>query len=151
MRHLLLLLAALSILSGCKTDLSGNSYSVGSVGAVNRAVEAVVVSKRAVRVEGTSEAGAAAGAVGGAIAGGAIGGDSPLGVVAGVVGGAIVGSVVGGVAEKKATNQTGIEYVVKTDTGALLVIVQGPEPRIEKGDSVVVLYGVRARIIPFTK
>ena len=62
-----------------------------------------------------------------------------------------MGSVIGAAVEKNAANQTGVEYIVKTDTGALLTIVQGLEPRIEKGDSVVVLYGVRSRIIPLGK
>ena len=81
-------LLTLMLISGCKTDISGNSYKVGSVGNVNRAVEGVVISKRFVDISGTQAAGATTGGVAGAVAGGAAGGDSPLGIVAGAVGGA---------------------------------------------------------------
>lgn len=133
---------------GCMTDISGNTYSVGAVGAVNRAVEATVISKRTVDVSGSSETGAAVGATGGAIAGANAGGDSALGVVGGVVGGALVGGLVGGAAQKHNTKQEGFEYVVKTANGALFTVVQGPEPPIEKGQNVILLYGSKSRLIP---
>lgn len=142
------LLAGIIILTGCKTPISGNSYSAGSVGNVNRAVEAEVISKREVDIQGTSETGAAVGATGGAIAGGAAGGDDALGIVAGAIGGAVVGGLLGGATEKDATRQKGIEYVVRTENGVLLTVVQGRIPTIEKGQSVIVIYGSRSRIIP---
>ena len=81
--------ALLILLTGCKTDISGNSYAVGSVGRVNRAVEGKVISKRQINVKGTTDVGMASGGIGGAVAGGAaVGGDNPLGVVAGALGGA---------------------------------------------------------------
>lgn len=144
----ILLVAAALVGTGCKTDISGNSYSAGSVGNVNRAVEATVISKREVLIHGTSGTGAAVGATGGAIAGGAIGGDDPLGIVAGAIGGALAGGLIGGAVEKDATKQPGIEYVVRTETGALLTVVQGHDPPIEKGQTVILLYGTRSRIIP---
>jgi outer membrane lipoprotein SlyB len=141
-------LAAALMAVGCKTDISGSSYSAGSVGNVNRAVEATVISKREVFIHGSNETGAAVGATGGAIAGGNAGGDDALGIIAGAIGGAVVGGLIGGAAEKDATNQKGIEYVVKTENGVLLTVVQGHDPPIENGQKVIVLYGSRSRLIP---
>ena len=138
-------------LTACKSPVSGNLYSAGSVGNVNRAVEAVVISKREVQIQGTSDTGAAVGATGGAIAGGAAGGDDALGIVAGAIGGAVVGGLLGGATEQDATKQKGFEYVVRTETGVLLTVVQGIVPPIDNGQSVIVLYGSRSRLIPADK
>lgn len=142
------LMAVIATFVGCKTATSGNVYSAGSVGNLNRAVEATVISKREVLIQGTSETGAAVGATGGAIAGGAAGGDDALGIVAGAIGGAVVGGLLGGAAEQDATKQKGFEYVVRTENGVLLTVVQGHDPPIENGQNVIVLYGSRSRIIP---
>ncbi len=52
-------------------------------------------------------------------------------------------------AEKSATGQNGIEYVVETANGALLTVVQGAEPAIAVNEKVLVIYGQRSRIIPY--
>jgi outer membrane lipoprotein SlyB len=67
--------------------------------------------------------------------------------VVGAVGGAVVGAVAGGAIEEGSTRQTGLEYVVQTETGAILTLVQGSEDRLMVGDHVLVLYGDRARLI----
>ena len=61
--------------------------------------------------------------------------------------GAVIGALAGSAIEKGVTNQTGIEYVVKTDNGETLTLVQGPSPAFTVGQKVMVLYGKRARII----
>jgi outer membrane lipoprotein SlyB len=145
---LLLFILFTFLFVGCKTDISGNSYAVGSVGIVNRAVEGIVISKRTIDVKGSSETGAATGGVSGAIAGGAAGGDNALGVVAGALGGAVIGTIAGATIEESSTRQSGLEYVVKLNNGSLFTVVQGPEPLILKGDSIILLYGTKSRIIP---
>lgn len=136
------------ITTGCQTDISGNSYSVGSVGNVNRAVEATVISKREVHIHGNDAHGTALGATGGAVAGAAAGGDNAITAIGGAIGGAIIGGLAGGAVERNANSQKGIEYVLKTKNGALLTVVQGTDPSIDEGQKVIVLYGVKSRIIP---
>lgn len=139
---------ALSVaLAACTRDISPDSYSVGAVGQVNRAVGGVIVSARPVDVEGTrSGLGAGAGAVAGGVAGSTIGGSTEANIIA-AVGGAVAGGLAGAAIEESATRQTAMEYVVEAENGALLTVVQGGSP-LPIGLKVLVIYGSRARIIP---
>ena len=139
---------ALSVtLAACTRDISPDSYSVGAVGQVNRAVGGVIVSARPVSVEGTrSGLGAGAGAVAGGVAGSTIGGSTEANIIA-AVGGAVAGGLAGAAIEESATRQTAMEYVVEAENGALLTVVQGGSP-LPIGLKVLVIYGSRARIIP---
>ncbi len=137
---------AIGILSGC-ADVSPASYSVGSVGQVNRAVRGIVISARDVRITGSQTgSGATAGAIAGGAAGSQFGNNAAANVV-GVVGGAVAGAMVGGAIEEGSTRQAGVEYVVQTETGAILTLVQGLADRVQVGDHVLVLYGDRSRLI----
>lgn len=75
-------------------------------------------------------------------------GNGPQGNLVGAIGGAVVGGVVGAMIEESATRQTGVEYVVQSENGALLTVVQGASPFLHQGQSVLVLYGTRSRLIP---
>jgi outer membrane lipoprotein SlyB len=132
----------------CTPNVSPNSYAVGSVGQVNRAVRGKVVSVRPVHISGSqSGVGGAAGAAGGAVAGSAIGGGARENVL-GAIGGAVVGGIAGSMIEEGATKQEGIEYVVETENGSLITLVQGNDTFFSVGDKVIVLYGTPSRIIP---
>jgi outer membrane lipoprotein SlyB len=50
-------------------------------------------------------------------------------------------------AEDAMTRQTGIEYVVQTENGALLTIVQGPQPAFSITQKMLVIYGNQARVV----
>jgi outer membrane lipoprotein SlyB len=134
------------LLVGCKQNVSPDTYSVGSVGQVNRAIRGEVLSARPVQIAGTNTLGATTGAVGGGIAGSQIGGGGRQNAL-GALGGAVVGGLVGAAVEEGATQQTGIEYVIKAENGALLTVVQGSEPSFAPGAKVIVLYGSRSRVI----
>lgn len=146
MKIRLLLLTTIILFTGCAADISPNSYSVGSVGQVNRTVPATIVSVRDVDIQGTQGVGTTAGAGAGAAAGSAIGGSSRSNIV-GAIGGAVIGGIAGAMTEKGITEQVGIEYVVQTSNGNLMTLVQGPKPRFSIGQNVLVLYGSPARII----
>lgn len=133
-------------LTGCAHNVDPSSYSVGSVGNVNRTIAAVVISSRDVNILGTTGLGATAGAAGGAVAGSAVGGSARANV-AGAIGGAVIGGLIGAAAESSATEQQGIEYVIQTSNGNLMTLVQGVSPRFQSGDKVLVLYGNPSRII----
>jgi outer membrane lipoprotein SlyB len=139
--------ATILVVGGCASNISPQSYSVGSVGQVNRTIAATVVSVREVDVAGTTAAGGAIGATTGAVAGSALGGNNAQGNILGAIGGAVVGGIVGASMEANATKQKAVEYVVETENGNLMTIVQGINPAFAKGDGVLVLYGSPSRLI----
>jgi outer membrane lipoprotein SlyB len=146
MRPIYVLIAAFALF-GCQPNISSDTYSVGSVGQVNRVIRAKVLSARTVNISGTqSGVGAGAGAVAGGVGGSAMGNNARSGIV-GAVGGAVVGGIIGAVAEEAASQQKGIEYVVETENGALMTIVQGVDPVLSEGQRVLVVYGQKSRII----
>ena len=100
---------------------------------------------RPVAIAGTSGAGGTVGAGAGAVAGSAIGGNDRANIL-GAIGGAVVGGLAGAAVEGSATKQSGYEYVVQSDHGALLTIVQGGDALAE-GTKVIVIYGSPSRLI----
>ena len=136
-----------SSLIACTPNISADSYSVGSVGQANRAVRGTIVSLRPVDISGSQTGvGGTAGAVSGAVAGSAIGGGARSNAL-GAIGGAVVGGIAGSAIEEGSSRQTGIEYVVETENGALITVVQGGDPSLSVGRKIIVLYGTKARII----
>ncbi|RQR81455.1 MULTISPECIES: hypothetical protein [unclassified Burkholderia] len=133
-------------LTGCAPNVSPSTYSVGSVGQVNRTVSARVISARPVNIDGQRGAGGLAGLGVGAAAGSAIGGGARANAI-GAIGGAVVGAIAGAAIEGAASQQTGIEYVVQTDNDNLMTIVQGANPAFTVGQKVLVLYGSPSRLI----
>lgn len=100
-------------------------------------------------VSGTQGVGAGAGVLAGAAGGSAIGSGERSNIV-GAVGGAVVGGVIGAAAEEGATRQKGMEYIVETENGALLTVVQGVDEPLSVGEKVIVLYGTKSRVIADT-
>lgn len=146
MKPAIIVAALLASIAACTTNISPTSYSVGSVGQVNRTVAAKVISVRPVQINGTTGAGGTAGGAIGATAGSGIGhGDRAN--VAGAIAGAVVGAVAGAAIEQSATRQSGFEYVVQTENDNLMTIVQGADPTFAVNDKVLVLYGAPSRLI----
>lgn len=147
----IIVISALSccLLAACAPNVSPDSYSVGSVGSVNRAVKGIIISARQINITGTNSGGGAlaGGATGGVLGSGVGGGNTRTNVV-GAIGGVVAGSIVGAAVEEVATKQTGMEYVIQTENGALLTIVQSDDSQLAEGQKVIVLYGSRSRVIP---
>ena len=139
--------AAIIVLVGCASNISPRTYSVGSVGQVNRTVSATVISVREVDVAGTTGVGGSAGTAAGAVVGSAAGGDNTRGNIVGAIGGAVVGGLAGATIEANATKQKAMEYVVETENGNLMTIVQGTDTIFTEGQKVLVLYGSPSRLI----
>ncbi len=134
-------------LVACTPKISPDSYSVGAVGQVNRVVRGVIVSARPVNIAGTGTGiGAGAGAIAGGAGGSTIGGSTEANIV-GAVAGAVIGGVAGAVIEEGLTQQTGMEYVIEAENGALITLVQGDEVPLSVGTKVMVIYGTRSRVI----
>lgn len=138
---------SLICLAGCTTNISPATYSVGSVGQVNRTISGTVISAREIDVAGTTGVGGGAGSMAGAVVGSGAGGSNSRGNIVGAIGGAIIGGMAGSAIEANATKQKGIEYVVETENGNLMTIVQGIDPFFRQGQKVLVLYGSPSRVI----
>jgi outer membrane lipoprotein SlyB len=147
MRIITVLAASIIALTGCASNISPGTYSAGSVGQVNRTISATVISTREVNVAGTTGMGGSAGTAAGAVMGSGLGGNNTRGNVVGAIGGAVVGGLAGAAIEGNATKQKGMEYVVETENGNLMTIVQGADTVFAVGQKVLVLYGSPSRLI----
>lgn len=143
---LLASMAATLILVGCANTTDPSTYSVGSVGQVNRSVAGTVISARPIRIDATTGAGGAVGGLAGGVAGSSIGGGSRANAL-GAIGGAVAGAVIGNAIERSGAQRDGMEYVITTENGSLMTIAQGPEPTFSEGDKVIILYGNPSRVI----
>jgi outer membrane lipoprotein SlyB len=135
-----------TVLVGCASNLSPKTYSVGSVGQVNRTISATIISVREVDVAGTTGLGTGVGAAAGGVAGSSLGSGGRENLI-GAIAGAVVGGIAGAAIEGGATQQKGMEYVVETENGNLMTIVQGITTIFSEGQKVLVLYGSPSRII----
>jgi len=142
----LFLIAALSLMAGCTQNINPDTYEVGGAGKVSKTVPGVIVSSRHVSVEGTNSTGKTVGVAAGAVAGSAIGGGTRANIL-GAIGGALLGGIAGSFAEEGITSQSGIEYIIQTEGGGLVTLMQGAEPVFAKGQRVLILYGSKARVI----
>lgn len=143
-----ILIAAFTLAAyGCASNISPQTYSVGSVGQVNRTVSGIIISARQVDIAGSASVGAGAGTATGAVVGSAAGGNNSRGNIVGAIGGAIIGGIAGAAIEANATKQKGIEYVVETENGHLMTVVQGLDLTFNPGQKVLVLYGSPSRVI----
>jgi outer membrane lipoprotein SlyB len=100
-----------------------------------------------VNISGTTGVGGATGTASGAIIGSAASGGNGRGSALGTIAGAVAGGLVGAAIESNAAQQGGNEYVLQTENGNLMTIVQGLDPLFSVGQRVLILYGSPARII----
>lgn len=124
----IIVLISAALLSGCPSNLTGDSYSREDARNVQNVVYATVIATRPVQIEGTKTAiGPAAGAIVGGLAGSTVGGGSGSNIAAAV--GAIGGGLLGGATEEAATKSQGIEITVRLDsTNETKAVVQAASP-----------------------
>lgn len=146
MKRLLLTASVAALLTACAPNVRTDSYSIGSVGQVNRTVGGTVISVRSVSIDGTQGGGTVAGGVAGGVAGSTLGGSDQAAAI-GAIGGMVVGAIAGAASERALSKAQGLEYVVQTENGNLMTVVQGPDPVFSTGMRVLVLYGSPSRII----
>jgi outer membrane lipoprotein SlyB len=133
-------IAALLVLSGCASSLSGSAYERRQARTAHEVQYGVVEEVREVQIEGTkSGVGPMAGAAVGGIAAGS---EGKGGAIAGVLG-AVAGGIAGAAIEEGATRQKGLEITVKLDSGRFLAITQAADEEFKKGERVRVLFGAR--------
>jgi outer membrane lipoprotein SlyB len=140
-------LAAIAVLAGCTT---ANPDVIGRNDAqrLSTVSDAVVLTTRAVVVDGSqSGIGAAAGSVVGGIAGSSVGGRREAAVV-GVLG-AVVGGVIGNLTERATTREEAHEILVQLRNGDRRAIVQAKgSENFNPGDNVIlVASGGKVRVM----
>jgi outer membrane lipoprotein SlyB len=134
----LLLLACVAVLSACSSS-SPDVIQRGDAQRLSTVTDAVVLSVRAVTVEGSqSGAGAATGGVVGGLAGYGTGGSKEAQVV-GIIG-AVAGAVAGNVIERASTREEAYEILVQLKNGDRRALVQAKGDDVfQPGDSVVLI------------
>jgi len=134
----------------CAPNLSSNSYDSRSVGEVRRIERGTIESYRWVEINGKTGVGTVAGAGVGAAIGSTVGSGRGKGAedVIGAIGGAILGGLIGSSIEKSASKQSGYEYVIRTESGALVSIVQADKRPLPEGAPVLIHFsGSRSRVV----
>lgn len=127
------------LLAGCATS-SPDVIQRGDAQRLSTVVDAVVLSVRAVTVEGSqSGVGAAAGGAVGGIAGYGAGSGQREAQVIGIVG-AVAGAVAGNVIERAGTREEAYEILVQLKNGERRAIVQGKGAEVfEPGEPVILI------------
>ena len=127
------------LLAGCATS-SPDVIQRGDAQRLSTVVDAVVLSVRAVTVEGSqSGVGAAAGGAVGGIAGYGAGSGQREAQVIGIVG-AVAGAVAGNVIERAGTREEAYEILVQLKNGERRAIVQGKGTEVfEPGEAVILI------------
>ena len=126
-------------LAGCATS-SPDVIQRGDAQRLSTVADAVVLSVRAVTVEGSqSGVGAAAGGAVGGIAGYGAGSGQREAQVIGIVG-AVAGAVAGNVIERAGTREEAYEILVQLKNGERRAIVQGKGAEVfEPGEAVILI------------
>jgi outer membrane lipoprotein SlyB len=136
----LLAVATAVTMSGCASNLSGDSYSRDEARMPQQVQYATVQQVRLVKIEGTkTPIGAGAGAVIGGVAGSTAGGGRGSTIAAAA--GAVAGGLLGAAAEEGITREQGVEVTVRYDNGQSVAIVQAvsKDETFNVGDKVRVL------------
>lgn len=115
--------AAMALLGGCASSLTGDTYSRDEARAVQTVRMGTIESLRPVKIEGTkTPIGAGAGAVIGGVGASGIGGGRGSAVAAVI--GAVAGGLLGAMTEEGLTRTQGVEITVREDDGTLRAYVQ---------------------------
>lgn len=115
--------AVLTLLGGCASSLTGDTYSRDEARTVQTVRMGTIEALRPVKIEGTkTPIGAGAGAVIGGVAGSGVGGGRGSAVAAVI--GAVAGGLLGAMTEEGLTRTQGVEITVREDDGSMRAYVQ---------------------------
>ena len=135
----------LSIILVSCTASNDPRYRVATIGNATRSAPATVLSTEPVIIQ-RSNSGV------GATAGGALGGaaaaeasDNAAIIIVGIIGGAIIGNSL----EDSAGERTGHQYLIETESGALLAVAQLDDGNMifQANDKVILIYGHPHRLV----
>jgi outer membrane lipoprotein SlyB len=142
-------------LGACARQISPDVHAGRAAGQAQVTQAGVIENVRLVEIQESdtlegNKTGQLLGGLAGGVAGARFG--QGVGKALASAGGAIVGAFIGSFAEQEVKRQQAFEYIVRTDNGQLLTIVQGLQPQMTPGQRVYVQdggYG-RGRVIPAT-
>ncbi len=146
MKRLLIAAAAAALLAGCATS-NPDVVSRNDAQRMATVIDAVVLSTRAVIVDGSqSGLGATAGGVIGGVAGSSVGGSREA-MAVGIIG-AVIGGVIGNAAERMGTREEALEILVQLRNGDRRSVVQAKAAEVfAPGDAVILVNtGGRVRV-----
>jgi outer membrane lipoprotein SlyB len=134
-------------LSACAPARTNSTYSASEVGRTAELSYGMIVSMRAVEIQGQNTGvGTLGGAAVGGIAGSAIGRNDARGNILGAVAGAVIGGIAGTVAERSLNKGDAVEFVIREDDGRTITVVQTNEENFRPGDRVALSRGARTRL-----
>ena len=132
--------AVLTLLGGCASSLTGDTYSRDEARTVQTVRMGTIEALRPVKIEGTkTPIGAGAVAVIGGVIGSGVGGGRGSAVAAVI--GAVAGGLLGAMTEEGLTRTQGVEITVREDDGSMRAYVQAVE------ENKVFRVGERVRIL----
>lgn len=135
------------ITTACTQSMSPQRYDSHAVGEARRVERGVVDSYRWVEINSQSGVGTAVGVGVGAAAGSTIGNGGAENVI-GAIGGALLGGLLGNSIDKSAGRKSGFEYMIRTESGSLISIVQQDRHPFAEGTPVMVVFSRdRSRVI----
>ena len=142
-----MLLLALTIgLGACAPRNTNTTYTGADIGRATAVSYGVIVSMRAVNVQGGgSGIGTFGGAAAGGMAGSFIGGDIRSNIIA-AIGGAIIGGIAGTAVESSVSRGNAVEFIIREDSGQTISVVQTNEEDFQPSERVVLTRGARTRI-----
>ena len=134
-------------LSGCGPNYSPNTYSSVAVQQANKVEQGVVVGVRHVAVSADATIGTVTGAAAGGIGGSQLGTGGAASAL-GALGGSVIGGLVGTSVEHATGDTNAYEYIVRQTNGDLVSVTQRDTVPLEIGQTVLVITGKQARVVP---
>lgn len=138
--------------TGCGRNIGSSNYSSASVGEAMTTYAGVVTNVRKVQIQEGDKltdnvAGGVVGGLLGGLGGHLIGGGR--GNTVATAGGALLGAGAGAMAQRALSEQEGLEYTVKLDTGSMMTVVQGEDSPLVVGQRALVQVSKnRSRVVP---
>lgn len=140
-------LILLAGLAGCGPSYSPNTYSAAAVQQANTVSRGVIIGVRDVGVSADSTVGTVTGGAAGGIVGSQAGPGGPITALT-ALGGTLVGGLVGDSVAHAAGDTRAYEYIVRETNNALVSVTQTNKVPLEIGQTVLVIAGKQARIVP---
>jgi outer membrane lipoprotein SlyB len=138
---------SLAILSGCAPSYSPNTYVASAAQQASKVERGVVIGVRQVNISADASLGTVTGAAAGGIAGSTVDDSGPVKALS-ALGGSVLGGLVGSGVQHAEGDTTAFEYIVRESDASLVSVTQRDKAPLPIGESVLVIAGKQARIVP---
>jgi outer membrane lipoprotein SlyB len=141
-----LLVLLLASVSSCSPSYSPDTYAANAAQQANKVEQGVVVGVRPVGISAAGTVGTVTGAAAGGIAGSQVAAGPVNALTA--LGGSLVGGLAGSTVEHVTADTTAFEYIIRKPNGDLVSVTQKDKTPLALGQSVLVIAGAQARVVP---